>query len=340
MSTTKTAQLDQYAFRALVDQVEKLTPGQIESLLGVAYHTRRRFEATAAIEARTEQEHKCPHCSAFDRQRWGRTRLGIQRYKCLACHRTFTGRTGTVVAHLHRPDRFLDLLRNMMSDRPLSCRKLAAKLKTTKDTIWRWRILALGALGQMSDTAFAGIVEADETHQRESRKGSREWSRHRADPITHGEPPRLQWYRYKNGRIKMKRGLSRWQIPVMTVMDRSGSRYLEQIPDRKVATIDAALSPIIARDAIFCSDSGAGYLRFGAKHHLVHRVLVAIAGQRLIDGAYHIQTVNSLHARFSAFIRPFCGPATKYLPLFLRWFLAQNRLGATEAFEKVLRAPN
>lgn len=181
MPTTQTAQLDQYAFRALVDQVEKLTPGQIENLLGVAYQARRRFEATASIEARTEREHKCPHCKASGRQRWGRTRLGIQRYRCLTCHKTFCGRTGTPVAHLHRPDLFLDMLRDMLSDRPLSCRKLAAKLKITKDTIWRWRILALEAMGQMSQTTFAGIVEADETHQRESRKGSQEWSRHEAD---------------------------------------------------------------------------------------------------------------------------------------------------------------
>lgn len=35
-------------------------------------------------------------------------------------------------------------------------------------------------------------------------------------------------------------------------------------------------------------------------------------------------------------MRPFCGLATKHLPLFLRWFLAQNRPGATKELEKVI----
>ena len=38
------------------------------------------------------------------------------------------------------------------------------------------------ALPPEPDDVLAGIVEADEAHQRESRKGSREWVRHRRDP--------------------------------------------------------------------------------------------------------------------------------------------------------------
>ena len=62
----------------------------------------------------------------------------------------------------------------MFSDRPRSCRKPAFSLGKTKDTIWRWRMLLLAAVGHGSDAKFGGIVEVDETHQRESRKESRE----------------------------------------------------------------------------------------------------------------------------------------------------------------------
>jgi len=38
-------------------------------------------------------------------------------------------------------------------------------------SIWRWRMAIIGALTPEADNSLAGIVEADEAHQRESRKG-------------------------------------------------------------------------------------------------------------------------------------------------------------------------
>ena len=40
---------------------------------------------------------------------------------------------------------------------------------------------------------------------------------------------------------------------------------------------------------------------------------------RVAAGCYHIQNVNSLHARYDNFIKPFCGPATKNLNGYIRW---------------------
>ncbi len=41
--------------------------------------------------------------------------------------------------------------------------------------------------------------------------------------------------------------------------------------------------------------------------------LDATRGPNVGQAAFHIQTVNNLHSRFKAFMRPFCGPATKNL---------------------------
>lgn len=110
---------------------------------------------------------------------------------------------------VHRHDLFFEAILDMFSDTPRSCRKLARRLGKTKDTIWRWRMIVLEAVGVASDDAFSGIVEIDETHQRESRKGSREWALHLRNPLQYPRPPRHQWYVYKSGRVKMQRGLSR-----------------------------------------------------------------------------------------------------------------------------------
>lgn len=180
-----------------------------------------------------------------------RTRTGILRQRCAACGRTSSALTGSPLCGLHHFDRFLD----MLSGQPLSCRKLAAQLQVSKDTVWRWRLRALEHLSGGSDQTFAGIIEADETFQRESRRGSREWTRHAADPLTYPQPPRLQWHRYKSGRFKMKRGLSRWQLPIITVVDRSGKKLFERIPDCKHTTINRTLAPLVPVYAELCTDA-------------------------------------------------------------------------------------
>lgn len=326
----------QHAFRQILDELGLMSPRQIEDLLDRAFAVRSGRLALGVIEARAEARRNCPHCGHERRQKWGTTRTGVQRFRCMGCGRTYSGLTGTAVCGLHRPDQFLEAIDDMLSDQPLSCRKLAARLKRTKDTIWRWRMMVLEAITGASAGRFEGVVEADETFQRESRKGSREWARHKADPASHPQPPRLQWHRYKSGRLKMQRGLSRWQLPLLTVMDRGGSRFLERIPDRRSITIDAALWPVVAPDAVLCSDGAAAYTIFARKHSLAHFQVHNAPGKRLATPAHHIQNVNALHSRYKAFIRPFKGPASKYLEGYLRWFLVQNERSAGEVFAAMI----
>ena len=78
----------------------------------------------------------------------------------------------------------------------LSCRKAGQHLGATPTTIWRWRMLLLGALPTALTQArvFTGLVEMDEAYQKESRKASREWARHAANPTRHLQPDRPQWH--------------------------------------------------------------------------------------------------------------------------------------------------
>jgi hypothetical protein len=66
---------------------------------------------------------------------------------------------------MHRPDLFLELVKDMLGRRaPSSIREFTRRLGRKKHTIWRWRIIVQQALA--SSQSFAGIVEADETCQR------------------------------------------------------------------------------------------------------------------------------------------------------------------------------
>lgn len=320
----------QSKFSILFRDIEGLNPAQIEQVIARLTYARQKTEALSEIEAVSSSEPLCPHCFGTSRQRWGRTKTGAQRYRCGKCRKTYSGRTGSVIARLHRPDLFLCVLKDMLETAtPLSVRKLANQLGINKHTIWRWRMLILRLLPMSADPHLAGILEADETYQRESRKGSREWVHHFADPATFPAPPRPRWKDYSTMGLVKKRGLSRWQLPILTVADRSGARFLQRIPDRKPSTIEGCLLPLVPSDAILCSDKASAYSDLAKTLGIEHFTVGSKPGERVKNGCFHIQNVNSLHAQYKRFIRLFRGPATKYLDGYIGWLEA--RLGKMSA---------
>ncbi|WP_201151593.1 hypothetical protein [Rhodovulum sulfidophilum] len=50
-------------------------------------------------------------------------------------------------------------------------------------------------------------------------------------------------------------------------------------------------------DAVLCSDYANGYMNLAAEASLEHFVVGSKPGTRVAAGCYHIQNVNSLHAR-------------------------------------------
>lgn len=291
--------------------------------------------ALTAIDQKGK-EGGCPHCSATEKQRWGRTRTGTQRYRCTRCSETFNGRTGSAIGQLQRLDLFYRVLREMfVSPNPESVRQLANRLGLNKDTVWRWRQIILRSLSQDIEP-LSDIVEVDETFVRESRKGSREWVRHQQDPTAYPKPPRLRWYEYKLTGALMMRGLSRWRLPVLTAMDRAGNRYAERLSDRRDRTIYQCLSPIIRRDAALCSDGLGAYAKFAQASGISHFVLGTKPGTRRIGQSFHIQNVNALHSRLKDFLRPFKGPASKYLDLYVDWYFVRSGLAPEEVLKNLI----
>lgn len=307
-------------FRRLLARLDDLSPAQIVDAQSRIRDLRRKTEAISEIETRTNAEHKCPHCGGQRQQKWGRTRTKVQRYRCQDCCKTYSGRTGSAIGRIHRPDLFMVALRDMLeASVPQSIRRLARRLGLNKHTIWRWRVIFFSIIGEAKGAALAGIIEADETYQRESRKGSREWVRHFADPVNVPAPPRLRWEDYTTQGLKMLRGLSRWQLPILTVADRSGTHLFKRLPNRKIPSFGRALKPLVPADAVLCSDGAKGYTTFASHSGIEHFIVGSKPGTRVVAGCHHIQNVNSLHARYKQFIKPFCGPASKNLNGYVRW---------------------
>ena len=336
--------MDGMRFRSLCANVDRLSMGQLRELRRKLRALDARREVLARIDARGQALECCIHCGASALVRWGSTRTGLQRLRCKACGRTFSAASGTVVARIRLPEKLQQVLTDMFAPVPSSCRRLAVRLGVDKMTVWRWRASILKALdgaGGIGAHRLGGIVEADETYMRESRKGSREWVNHARDPQHFPAPPRPRWRDFRRLGLLRPAGLSKWQIPILTLADRAGARRAERLPDRRAESLVAVLEARISRDAVLCSDGDGAYGLFARAHGLPHYRLDATRGPKVIRAAFHIQTVNNVHSRFKAFMRPFCGPATKNLPAYIAWFIARpedQQTAQNDAWERMLAA--
>lgn len=315
--------MDTRRFRSLCANVDGLSVGQLRELRRKLGELDARREVLARVDGRGHALKACIHCGAAALVRWGSTRTGLQRLRCKSCGRTFSAATGTALARVRLPEKLHAALQDMLEAVPSSCRKLAARLEVDKMTVWHWRMRLLAALDGVGARELGGIVEADETYARESRKGSREWVNHARAPAHHPRPPRPRWQDFQRRGCLLPAGLSRWQIPVLTLADRAGGRHAERLPDRRAESLIARLEARVRRDAVLCSDGDGAYRLFAEAHRLPHYRVGAKRGPRVIERVFHIQTVNNLHSRLETFMRPFCGPATKHLPAYLAWFIAR-----------------
>jgi len=308
------------AVAGILDVLPGLSLPDLQAL-AAAVQQAVRVGLSAAV-AETVERPCCPACGAGKPHRWGRCGTD-QRWRCRSCRKTYTALTGTPLARAKKRPELLEAARNMMGDDPLSVRKLAEELGVNRMTAWRWRLKIVRAVDKFSDGKLRTIVEADETFMRESRKGSREWSRHH-----NGDgpaPPRPRWRDHDRHGVHMPRGLSRWQVPILVLRDREGATCSSKLASLKHKAFEPVLDAAMSDDAMLCTDGGAVYRKWGKSRDRIVEQINTKKGIRVRNGVIHIQNANAFHSRFKEFIRPFKGPATKYLTLYIGWMAFRDK---------------
>ena len=106
-------------------------------------------------------------------------------------------------------------------------------------------------------------------------------------------------------------------------MKPSSSNHSKDNEDYPVRTV---LKPLIAADAVLCSDGAGVYASFGRRQGITHQVVHNRLGERVV-GAYHIQHVNGYHRRLKEWMGRFHGVATHYLRNYLGWRRMLERYG-------------
>lgn len=257
--------------------------------------------ATEQLEAHFVAAPKCPHCAHERLYRQGRAN-GLQRYRCLGCHKTFNALTRTPLARLRQKSKWLNYLKAVLES--LTVRAAAQNVGVHRTTSFRWRHRFLAWVKEDRPDRLHGITEADETYILESMKGARKLSR----------PPR------KRGGPADQRGTSIAQVCVLVARDRTG-QTVDFVTGRgpvSKAQLRECLSPVLDPDALLVSDANASYHYFAQEQGLTHEAVTVSRGVR-VRGAYHVQNVNAYHSRLHGWMYRFHGVATYYLPNYLGW---------------------
>ena len=232
-----------------------------------------------------DKQGRCPHCGGSRYYRFGRDK-GAQRFRCHDCGRTFTEYTGTWQSGLHRRDLASRYMSLMFQNKSLD--KISSELRINKKTAFDWRHKILG------------------TFLYESEKGSRHLKR----------PAR------KRGGSGQK-GITDKLVAVIVTADRRHSLNITSCGAGRLTKemVSGSLVTPLPASTTLCSDGHTSYKGYASDIKIRHVVLRADIRQRVRQGVYHIQHVNSMHARLKRWIRAcFCGVSTKYLQNYLNWF--------------------
>ncbi len=289
--------------RKLTHAIGKLSATELAAV-EKALAKRRKTVETQIVEAEMAEAVKaCPHCGCAHLKNAG-SKGGRKRFRCLACSKTFNGFTGTPLAGLHTPDRFLANAKCMVEG--MTVRKTAKALGLHVETAFYWRHRFLEALQAKQPAKLHGVVEADETFFLESFKGQR-------TPL-----PRPAKKRGKKAKLP---GLSSEQIPVLVARDRaSGATLTTVLPSRKGKDISAALTPRLAKDTVLMTDGATAYRAVGRAKAGVEVRAVKVRPDKRTFGPNHINNVNAYDRRLKAWMFHFNGVATKYLGNYLGWY--------------------
>lgn len=299
--------MDDDAFATLLGQVGALSLSQREALLRVL--SSPAPAPGALLDSREPDLVRCPHCDGAQVSKWG-TAHGLRRYRCRDCRRSFNALTGTPLARLRHKSVWLGFAAALQQT--LSVRKSAKSCGVAVSTAFRWRHRFLAAPTACKPAQLSGIVEADETFFRRSYKGLRRWTA--PDTVAPGRAAR------RRGAPTGRRGTPLdEQVPVLIVRDRQKTTSDAVLNNLTAKAIGAHLVPLLAQDALLCTDTASAYGVIARQVGIRHEPLNISAGERVRDKVFHIQNVNAYDSRLKAWMRPFNGVATRYLHNYLGW---------------------
>lgn len=301
-------------------QVKEMLPDEIERIIKflqeILGYVSTDKKTVSKLINREKEEHCCPYCYSKEIVKNGKSKNGVQRYKCKTCTRRFSDTTNTICSHSKLTyDMWLKYF-ECMTDR-LSIRKTADKLGLNKNTVFAMRHKVLNALKLFrEDKKLSGEIQMDEKYESINLKGTKP-----------SNMPRYSKPRKSQG--NSKRGTSNHQICIASAIDEFDNMYFEIVGSGPITTemAEKAFKNRIAQESTIITDCKSSYEKF-AKDNKCKLEQVKSGTYQNLNG-YNLSEINALHSNLENFMKLFLGVSTKHLQGYLDWFVYQKYLNYT-----------
>ncbi len=242
----------------------------------------------------------CPYCSSTLLSKNGHRGV-VQRYKCKACHKTFTGVSGTCFHGIKKKSQF-DEYSKLMFEQYLPIKVMAKKIGISVQTSFDWRHKILSGLNAESK-GFNGITEIDDVWFLYSQKGRKG----------------LKYSRKRGG--SKRKGDNKYQVKMLITADRKNSKdfSVTRIGRISKSDIERKVGGRFNKLCTLVSDKHRSISAFAKSEKIAH--VNFKASEHTAGGEFHVQTVNNLASRVKTIVNhQFRGVSTKYLQNYSNWF--------------------
>ncbi len=250
----------------------------------------------------------CPHCQSREIIKHSKYK-NIQRYKCKSCKRTFSSRTGTLIHHIKKPDKFSQYASIVEKEGILTIKKMASRLGISIPTSFAWRHKILLSLPKKKDK-FSNEIQADDLWFLYSQKGRKG----------------LKYARKRGG--SKRKGDNNFQVKIIAASDKQQTEMkVAKIGRISKVDIIQAIGEKCKKHTKLVTDAHNSYKAFAKEAKLDH--IYFISKNHKAATGENVQYINNLAGRLNTWINHILrGVSTKYLQLYASYFafIQQNNI--------------